>query len=340
MSGSRFATVRLFTLAGAPVCVHWSLLVLWVGLGLGAGALGGWREALRQGLWWGLLFGLVVLHEMGHLAAARLLRVPVSSILLWPLGGFTAVHLPPGRFGAECFVALAGPAVHLLLALGLAGLGAPEDPQGVWGTVWRLNLLLGGFNLLPVFPLDGGRVLRGALALGLGEGPGTRLALQMGQAGALGIGGLAVWQLARQDIGGLVTMTVAMWLWGQAVQEAQRFARQDRLRWIPAAPYAQPLSIAVNDRVPLAAARRLLAHSGQPVLPVESAGRWADGLLRARGGLRWERLRAVEGELSIAAAWSVLAAGEAPGLLVTRGGRPIGWLAREQVEALVQEGSR
>lgn len=334
----RFGTVRLFTLAGAPVCVHWSLLVLWIGLGLGAGVLGGWRETLRQGLWWGLLFGLVLLHEMGHLAAARLLRVPVSSILLWPLGGFTAVHMPPGRFGAECFVALGGPAVHLLLALGLAGLGVPEDLRGFWGTVWQLNLLLGGFNLLPVFPLDGGRVLRGVLALGLGEGPGTRLALQMGQAGALGIGGLAVWQLARQDVGGIVTMTVAMWLWSQTLQETRRFARQDRLRRIPVATYAQPLSIAVNDRVPLPAARRLLAHSGQLVLPVESADRWAEGLLWACGGLRRERLRAVEEELSIAAAWSELAPDGAPGLLVTRGGRPIGWLAREQVETLMREG--
>ncbi|HXF70186.1 MAG TPA: site-2 protease family protein [Thermoflexus sp.] len=342
----RFASFRLFTLAGVPVCVHWSLVALWIGLGLGAGALGGWREALRQGLWWVLLFGLVLLHEMGHLVAARLLRVPVTSVLLWPLGGFTAVRLPTGRFGAEFAIALAGPAVNLSIALGLGALGLggslgelPRERLGFWSTLWLLNLLLGAFNLLPVFPMDGGRILRSVLALGLGEGRGTWWALRMGQAGAMGIGGFAVWQFLHRDPGGLVTMMIAMWLFSQTLQEARLFSRQERLRRIPVAPYLQPLWIAVNDRVTLQAARRLLAHSGQPVLPVEAAGRWMEGFFLDHGKLHRRALRVVEGETSIAAAWSDLTQGEEPGLLVIRGGRRIGWLPREQMEALVHGGA-
>lgn len=341
---SRPLTLQLFTFAGTPVQVHWSLLALLAIAIVGAGALGGWREALRQGLWWGLLFGLVLLHELGHLLAARLLRTPVTSVVLWPLGGFTAVRLPPGRFGAEFVIALAGPAVNLLIALSLSALGLGGIPGkaeggrwGFWSTLWLLNLLLGGFNLLPIFPMDGGRILRSLLAMGLGEGRGTQLALRTGQAGAIGISGLAVWQLMNRDPGGLVTMTVAMWLFGQALQEARQFSRQERLRRIPVAPYPQPLRIAVNDRVALPAARRLLAHSGQPLLPVESAGQWAEGLFLDPEGFRRRTLRVVDGEASIASVWPCFAQGEEPGLLVVRNGRLVGWLAREQIEALLQK---
>ncbi|MCS6964619.1 MAG: site-2 protease family protein, partial [Thermoflexus sp.] len=134
---SRSLTFQLFTFAGTPVQVHWSLLAL-LGIAVaGAGALGGWQEALRQGLWWGLLFGLVLLHELGHLLAARLLRTPVTSLVLWPLGGFITVRLPPGCFSAEFVIALAGPAVNLLIALSLSALGLGGIPReseaGHWG---------------------------------------------------------------------------------------------------------------------------------------------------------------------------------------------------------------
>jgi len=266
MSRFRLPAIRLFTLAGVPVQVHGSLVALLMAAVLGAGLLAGWREALRQGLWWLLLFGAVLLHELGHLAAARLLRVPVTAVVLWPMGGFTAVRLSPGRFRAELGIALAGPSVNLLLALLIAGLGGWEGP----GARWRpevvfgwLNLLLGLFNLLPVFPMDGGRILRSALAMALGEGWGTWLALRVGQAGALGIGGLAIWQFRHQDAGGLVTMLIAMWLLGQTLQETQQLRRRERLQQIPLVPHLQPLPLAVNDRIPEPAARRLLQHSGQ-----------------------------------------------------------------------------
>ncbi len=338
---SRSFTFQLFTLAGTPVRVHWSLVALLIIAMLGVGVLRGWQEAFRQGLWWGLLFGLVLLHEIGHLLMARLLQIPVTSILIWPLGGFTAVRLPPRRFGAEFAIALAGPVVNLLIALGALGAaGIPQaawgKPWGFWSTLWLLNLLLGAFNLLPVFPMDGGRILRSMLAMGLGEDRGTWLTLRMGQAGAMGIGGLAVWQFMHQDPGGLVTMTVAMWLFGQTLQEARLFRRQERLRRIPVAPYPQPLQIAVNDRVTFPAARRLLAHSGQPLLPVESTGQWVEGLFPDAGGLRRRTLRIVDGETSIASAWSCFLQSEEPGLLVVRNGRPVGWLTREQVEAFLQ----
>ena len=340
MSRFRLPAIRLFTLAGVPVQVHGSLVALLMAAVLGAGLLAGWREALRQGLWWLLLFGAVLLHELGHLAAARLLRVPVTAVVLWPMGGFTAVRLSPGRFRAELGIALAGPSVNLLLVLLIAGLGGWEGP----GARWRpevvfgwLNLLLGLFNLLPVFPMDGGRILRSALAMALGEGWGTWLALRVGQAGALGIGGLAIWQFRHQDAGGLVTMLIAMWLLGQTLQETQQLRRRERLQQIPLVSHLQPLPLAVNDRIPEPAARRLLQHSGQPILPVEEAGRWPGGLVRMGDGLRRLDLPSLDATASLGAAWLCLAQSESPGVLVLRAGRPAGWIPRERVEALARE---
>ena len=193
------------------------------------------------------------------------------------------------------------------------------------------------FNLLPVFPMDGGRILRSALAMALGEGWGTWLALRVGQAGALGIGGLAIWQFRHQDAGGLVTMLIAMWLLGQTLQETQQLRRRERLQQIPLVSHLQPLPLAVNDRIPEPAARRLLQHSGQPILPVEEAGRWPGGLVRMRDGLRRLDLPSLDATASLGAAWLCLAQSESPGVLVLRAGRPAGWIPRERVEALARE---
>ncbi|MER3399973.1 MAG: hypothetical protein C4313_02375 [Thermoflexus sp.] len=338
---ARRSAFPLLTVAGVPVRVHWTLLALLAMALLGAGALAGGRAALRQGLWWGMLFGAVLIHELGHLLAARLLGLPVTEVVLWPLGGFTMIRLPPARFGAELIIALAGPGVNLLLAAGIHLLGIAPDADGITSEALRaagwVNALLGLFNLMPVFPMDGGRILRGLLALGLREDRGTRLALRVGQAGAMGMGSLAAWQFLHQDPGGLVTMTLAMWLSGQTLQEARRLHQRERLRAVPAAAHRIPLRVAINDRVSMTAARRLLAHTGQPVLPVENAGRWSEVLSLRRGALQREAPPTAGMGISLDTAWDGLSHSVAEGLLLLHHGRPVGWLPRERVEAMFRE---
>jgi len=139
----------------------------------------------------------VLLHELGHVAAARLLRVRVLELELMPVGGAArldnAWKLRPGQLVG---VALAGPAVNLLIALCCAAL-----PGGVWSALAaqtaRLNLTLLAFNLLPALPLDGGRVLCGLLARRMPPTAAARAGVRLGCAAALALMGAAARSVAR-----------------------------------------------------------------------------------------------------------------------------------------------
>jgi Zn-dependent protease len=171
-------SINLFRIAGIRLAAHWSFLLL-----LGWAAWSGAQDAGLPGLLWAtafivLLFTCVVAHELGHCFAARRYGVAVGRILLLPIGGMAEFDRIPRRPGQEFAIAIAGPAVNFLLIalLLLAGVKFPPD----WGTtefaltVAELgrhlvvaNLIMGCFNLIPVFPMDGGRMLRALLALKL-----------------------------------------------------------------------------------------------------------------------------------------------------------------------------
>lgn len=170
-------STHLFRVAGIPLELHWSFFLL-----LAGAAWEGWREAGWTGLWWhsGLLvafFGCVVLHELGHCLAARRERVAVRRILLLPIGGMAQFETLPPAPRAEVRITLAGPAVNFLLAglLALVGRAFPADAgdgpladlRDAVALLVTANLVMGLFNLLPAFPMDGGRLLRAALAMRL-----------------------------------------------------------------------------------------------------------------------------------------------------------------------------
>ncbi|MGE0174570.1 MAG: site-2 protease family protein [Oligoflexales bacterium] len=112
------------------------------------------------------LFGSVLLHEMGHAVVARVFEVPIGAINLWIFGGFAELEDDPRTPKGEILMALAGPLVSFFLAFSCfqaAGYASNLYAHGVLTYLWQVNLLLGFFNLLPAFPLDGGRVLRSIL---------------------------------------------------------------------------------------------------------------------------------------------------------------------------------
>lgn len=158
-----------------------------------------------------LLFTCVVLHELGHSLVAQAFGIPVREIVLLPLGGVAVLGRNPDKPVHELLIAAAGPAVNvviaavLLVVLGPSGVLAGLDGRGtVAGSLpapsitallaWLLeaNVTLVLFNLIPAFPLDGGRILRAIVAMFTGHARATRIAATVGQLFAVGFGVLGV----------------------------------------------------------------------------------------------------------------------------------------------------
>lgn len=176
--------------------IHITLLLL-----LAWYAWGGWRMAgaggaLEEAAFIALIFVSVLLHEFGHIRAARHYGIPTPEVLLTPIGGLARIARMPERPGQELVIAIAGPLVTLAIVMAVGGavalLQGPQalvpdrlDDVPIWTAVTWINVFLLGFNLLPSFPMDGGRVLRALLAMRLGMVRGTRIAARVGQAFAV-----------------------------------------------------------------------------------------------------------------------------------------------------------
>jgi len=190
-------SLKLGKLLGIDVYVHFTFLLLLAFLGFYY-----WRAthnvdaALRGVAFIVALFGCVVLHELGHALMARRYGIKTRDIALLPIGGIARLEKMPENPIQELWVALAGPAVNVIIAavllVGLVATGGftPLDElSATSGSFWQrligLNLFLVAFNLLPAFPMDGGRVLRALLAMHLGRRRATAIAANVGQGMAI-----------------------------------------------------------------------------------------------------------------------------------------------------------
>ena len=136
------------------------------------------------------IFACVVLHELGHALAARRYGISTPDITLLPIGGLARLSRMPEKPAEEVVIAIAGPLVNVVIAgvLFLLGADLSLDPERIvtYGDAFIsqlvvINLYLFAFNLIPAFPMDGGRVLRALLAFRLGRGRATRIAARVGQ---------------------------------------------------------------------------------------------------------------------------------------------------------------
>ena len=188
------ATVRLF---GVPVRLHFTFVLLFVFLlvaGIGEG-----QSGLMNAVYITALFGSIVLHELAHALVGRHYGVRTLEIVMFPIGGVTRLQQPP-KPRQEFWIAVAGPTVNVAIAAGLFGalvwrggllpleaLTRPTDAN-LFERIATGNLVLAAFNLLPAFPMDGGRILRSVLALRRPPEQATRLAARAGQFLAIGLG--------------------------------------------------------------------------------------------------------------------------------------------------------
>jgi len=168
--------MNLFTFKGIPVRLHGSFLVFTGILTLLNGMSGGLSAAINVVGAMTILFFSVVVHEFGHALVARGFGVNTREIIMTPLGGLALLDKSMDDPKAEIYIALAGPAVNLVLVGMFAPLLFFTTSQVLLFFI-SINLMLAFFNLLPAFPMDGGRVLRSVLARKYGWRTGTFKAL-------------------------------------------------------------------------------------------------------------------------------------------------------------------
>lgn len=241
MTGS----IRVGRLLGITVQVHatWFLAVWAIAWSLARGIFPQRIPGLPVETYWTmgfagalLLFASVLVHELGHALVARHFRIPTRSITLFLFGGVAQIAREPERPAHELWVALAGPATSLLLA-GLFRLltpsGDPVPATALMGYLSSVNLLLAAFNLLPAFPLDGGRVLRAILWSFLGLERATRVSTSLGHATAaafIALGVLAIF--TGRPVDGLWLVLIGWFLDQAAGASYQQMLLRHALRGV------------------------------------------------------------------------------------------------------------
>lgn len=277
---------RLGRVAGVDVYMHatFVLLIGWVAFNywlqertLGA-VLGGVGFILA-------LFACVVLHEFGHALTAKRYGIRTRDITLLPIGGVARLERMPEVPLHELWVALAGPAVNVVIAgvlfLGLSsfgsfvGLSTIDLLQGsFWGRLLAVNLTLALFNMIPAFPMDGGRVLRALLATRMQYTRATQWAANLGQAIALGFGLIGLFLNP-------FLVFIALFIWIGAGQEASMVQMKAALSGIPVrqAMVTQFETLSPGD--PIRRAVELILSGTQQDFPVVDDGRVVGVLTRA-----------------------------------------------------------
>ncbi len=175
---------RIFGLFGIPIRIHGTLIAFLPLLALLVSGFASADRYLIELFNLIVIFGFVLLHELGHALTARRLDVAVRDITLLPVGGIAALANVPRDPRTEFLIVLAGPAVNLFSAAICALAFALANPYYNLDFVMfliKVNLFLCAFNLIPCFPMDGGRLLRALLALRLDYGAATRAAARIGQ---------------------------------------------------------------------------------------------------------------------------------------------------------------
>jgi Zn-dependent protease len=252
MPSVRKGSIHLFRLAGVDLFLHWSWFIV-----------AAYEIQSRQGRYtsivWNILeylalFLIVLMHEFGHALACRQTGGTANQIVLWPLGGVAYVN-PPQRPGATLWSIAAGPLVNVALlpiliaavamsrSLGWAQ-AMPDVYQLLRAVLW-IDVSLLVFNMLPIYPLDGGQILRSLLWFVLGRARSLMVATVVGLVGIVGFIGLALW--ARSIWFAAIAVFMLMNCWGglKHAQELLRLAKLPRRKEFacPSCRTAPPIGV-------------------------------------------------------------------------------------------------
>lgn len=279
---------RIGRAAGIDVYVHATFFILVAWVAISAYMVRQNLGDVVNGLFFiATLFGIIVLHELGHALAARRYGIPTRDITLLPIGGVARLERMPDKPGQELVVALAGPAVNVVLAIllglilwsmgSLNGRGG-FDPVG--GSLLRnllyVNVMLAVFNMIPAFPMDGGRVLRSLLALRLDYVRATKIAATIGQALAFMAGAIGLAQMNP------FIVFIAIFVFLGAEQEADMVRVKSSLDGIPIQAVMVRDFRTLSPDEPLARAVAHVVEGFQQDFPIVDQGRVVGILTRQR----------------------------------------------------------
>ncbi len=269
-------SLNIGSIAGTAVRIHVTFLLLlaWI---FGVNYISGGPQAAWSGLLFILLLFLcVLLHEFGHIFTARAFGIRTPDVILLPIGGVSRLERIPEKPSEEFLVAIAGPAVNVVIALllvFLAGANLSADHLAALGSanvsmidrLAAVNLFLAVFNLIPAFPMDGGRVLRALLAARLGYVRATEIAAAIGQWVAFALGFLGLF-------GNPLLIFIAIFVYLAASSEAHLVAICAMARGVPvtAAMLTQFATLTPDEHVDTAVETLLRTSQGEfPVVDGE-----------------------------------------------------------------------
>ena len=275
---------RLARITGIEVRIHFTFLLLLAFYALAAFPKGGLPAALSAVALISLVFLCVLLHEFGHAYAALAYGIRTPDITLLPIGGLARLERVPENPTQELIIALAGPFVNVLIAGGLLialgkGVAMPESRWltgdiNLLETLFSVNVMLVVFNLVPAFPMDGGRVLRALLATRLPYARATAVAARVGQFFAFLFGVVGLFGIPGVMDRNPMLIFIAFFIYMAASQESAAVQMRDLTRSVRLEEAmitefkALPLDAKLSDAI------ALLVHTSQHEFPVvEEDGR-------------------------------------------------------------------
>jgi Zn-dependent protease len=346
-------SIRLGTIAGIRLEVHVTFLLMLAGVALLTST--GPRDAFHTALHLLLLFACVVLHEFGHALAARRFGIRTREIVLLPIGGLARLERMPEKPEQEMVVALAGPGVNVVLATIFGGIlfatgVRPENiipraaGEGTLEFLLFANVAMLLFNLVPAFPMDGGRVLRAGLAFFMPYARATRYASLVGQGFALVFAATGVFVFRNP-----VLVFIALFVFVTAGEERALVQTRSSLTGLPVSAAMVTAFVSLETRHELSYAVDLLLAGEQQDFPVLEDGHLLgmlsrDDLLR---GMRAEgpespvgrlvRLDVppLEASMPLDAALQRMSAARQNALPVVSRGRLVGLLTVENIRELL-----
>jgi Zn-dependent protease len=227
-------SMKIAKLAGIDIFIHFTFFILVTWVAFIQWKLNGSIGAAFSGVVFILsIFACVVLHELGHALAAKKYGIKTQDIILLPIGGVARLERMPNRPIQELWVALAGPAVNVVIAALLAiylwftKILTPDNQLAMTTAafverIMGVNIFLVLFNMIPAFPMDGGRVFRALLATRVAYSKATQVSANLGQGIALLFGGIGLFYNP-------ILLFIAFFVWMGAAQETRMIRAKSAL---------------------------------------------------------------------------------------------------------------